>query len=296
MKRNSFSNMKRALLLVGTALTLFALTGVAGAAKDGRKIATVDIAPAPELFATEPQPLTVTQCGQCHPGIFKNLKNDGARHRFDCQKCHATFHAYNPKKGGWEAIMPKCGSCHAEPHGKSITDCANCHTNPHTPKKVAMEARLLNACGDCHTTPKEQLAAFPSKHSKLGCNRCHTSHGFKPTCFACHKPHHEGQEIATCTKCHQVHKPKVVTYGKDAPAATCGACHGKIYGKWQKTASKHGKVNCATCHHDKHGYVPKCTECHGLPHKESIHQHFPNCLSCHLDVHDLPAKGQLGSK
>jgi hypothetical protein len=289
MKRRHIFTPKGTAFIVALLLSLATAALAAGA----KKIATVEIPPAPELYAAEPQPLTVTQCGQCHPGVFKSLKNDGARHRFGCQNCHTTFHAYNPKKGGWEALMPKCGSCHAEPHGKQITDCANCHTNPHSPKKVAMEARLVNACGDCHTSPKEQLAAFPSKHSKLGCTRCHTSHGFKPTCFTCHKPHHEGQEIATCTKCHQVHKPKVVTYAKDAPAVTCGSCHGKIYAKWQKTASKHGKVNCATCHHDKHGYVPKCTECHGLPHKKSIHEHFPNCLSCHLDVHDLPAKGAM---
>lgn len=296
MNGNISRNTKRALLTIGAALALFALAGVAGAAKDGKPVATVTIPPAPELYATEPQPLTVNQCGQCHPGVFKSLKNDGARHRFDCQKCHATFHAYNPKKGGWEALMPKCSSCHADPHGKKVTDCANCHTNPHAPRKVAMDTRLISACGDCHTSPKEQLAAFPSKHSKLGCNRCHTSHGFIPSCFTCHKPHHEGQELATCTKCHPVHKPKVITYGKDAPAVTCGSCHGKVYAKWQKTASKHGKVGCATCHHDKHGYVPKCTECHAAPHKRSILQHFPNCLSCHLDVHDLPAKGQAGGK
>lgn len=285
--------LRRAALVIGVQLAALALATLAFAA-EGKKIATVTIPPAPELYATEPPPLTVSQCGQCHTGVFRNLKNDGSKHRFDCQKCHTTFHSYNPKKGGWEAMMPKCSSCHAEPHGKNITDCANCHTNPHTPKKVAMEARLVNACGDCHKSPKEQLAAFPSKHSKLGCTRCHTSHGLIPSCFNCHKPHHEGQELATCTKCHPVHKPKVITYGKDAPAVTCGSCHGKIYAKWQKTPSKHAKVNCATCHHDKHGYVPKCTECHAAPHKQEILKHFPNCLSCHLDVHDLPAKQGKG--
>ncbi len=284
----------KAALVIGVQLAALALAALAFAG-EGKKIATVTIPPAPEIYAAEPQPLTVNQCGQCHPGVFRNLKNDGGKHRFDCQKCHASFHAYNPtKKGGWEAIMPKCASCHAEPHGKTVTDCANCHTNPHTPKKVAMDARLLNACGECHASPKEQLVKFPSKHSKLSCQTCHTSHGFKPSCFTCHKPHHEGQELTTCAKCHQVHKPRQVTYEKDSPAVTCGSCHTKVYSKWKSTQSKHGKVNCATCHYTKHRFIPQCSECHGTPHKKEIHDRFPKCLSCHLDVHDLPVMQKKG--
>jgi hypothetical protein len=287
MKGANLFGVTRAPLVIGVLLAVLALAALAFAG-EGKKIATVTIPPAPELYATEPPPLTVSQCGQCHPGVFRNLKDDGAKHRFDCQKCHTTIHAYNPKKGGWEALMPKCSSCHAEPHDKTITDCANCHTNPHTPKKVAMETRLVNACPVCHASPKEQLVKFPSKHSMLTCQKCHTSHGYKPSCFTCHKPHNVGQELATCTGCHPVHKPLLITYEKDVPAATCGSCHGKVYAKWQKTLSRHSKVNCATCHHSKHRYVPQCTECHAAPHKKEILSRFPSCLSCHLDVHDLP--------
>ncbi len=291
MKRVTVFELKRATLVI---VALMAGLAAQASAGDGKRGATVAIPPTPEIYATEPPPLTISQCGQCHPGIFGNLKNDGAKHRFDCQKCHSTFHSYNPKKGGWEALMPKCSSCHAEPHGNKVTDCANCHANPHTPKKVAMETRLVNACPDCHAAPKEQLVKFPSKHAKLSCQKCHTSHGYKPSCFTCHKPHHEGQELATCAKCHPVHRPLQITYGKDAPAVTCGSCHGKVYAKWQSTPSKHGKVNCATCHHSKHRTVPQCTECHGTPHKQEIHNRFPKCLSCHLDVHDLPIMQKKG--
>lgn len=289
MNRLNVRGLKKVSLPIGVLLAALALA-VAAFAGEGKKVATVTIPPAPELYAAEPQPLTVNQCGQCHPGVFRNLKNDGAKHQFDCQKCHTTFHAYNPKKGGWEALMPKCSSCHAEPHGKAITDCLACHSNPHAPKKVAMDARLVSACGTCHAGAKQQLDAFPSKHTKLGCNRCHTSHGYKPSCFNCHKPHHEGQELATCAKCHPVHKPRQITYEKDSPAVTCGSCHGQIYGTWQKTPSKHGKLNCAVCHHTKHGYVPQCTECHAAPHKPFILNRFPKCLTCHLDVHNPPTK------
>jgi hypothetical protein len=288
-RMNGIKSLRRtkALLVIGVQLTVLALAALTFAG-EGKKIATVTIPPAPELYATEPQPLTVSQCGQCHPGVFRNLKNDGTKHRFDCQKCHTAFHAYNPKKGGWDALMPKCSSCHAEPHGKQITDCASCHSNPHAPKKVAMDTRLINACPTCHAGPQEQLVKFPSKHAKVGCQKCHTSHGYIPSCFNCHKPHHAGQELATCTKCHPVHRPLQIAYEKDVPAVTCGSCHGKVYAKWQKTGSKHAKVNCATCHHSKHRYVPQCTECHAAPHKKEILSRFPRCLNCHLDVHDLP--------
>ena len=287
MKGISMFELSRGAIVGGLLLAVLAISGPACAAA-GKTVATVAIPPAPELYAVQPQPLTVTQCGQCHPGVFASIKDNGAKHRFDCQKCHASFHAYNPKKGGWDAIMPKCSSCHIDLHGKTFTDCASCHANPHAPKKVAMESRLLNACGECHTSPKDQLAKYPSKHSKLSCQKCHTSHGYKPSCFGCHKPHHEGQELATCTTCHSVHKPLLISYGKDVPPTTCGSCHGKVYSKWQKTPSKHGKVSCVTCHYSKHRFVPQCSECHGTPHKAEIHNRFPKCLSCHIDVHDLP--------
>ena len=293
MGSRHFLGLKKGLLPFCIQLAVLMLATQVFAASGG-KIATVTIPPTPEIYAAEPQPLTVNQCGQCHPGAFGNLKNDGGKHRFDCRKCHTAFHAYNPKKGGWDAIMPKCASCHAEPHGKTVTDCAGCHTNPHAPRKVAMEARLLNACGECHAGPKEQLVKFPSKHSKLSCQTCHTSHGYKPSCFTCHKPHHEGQALATCNKCHQVHKPLQIYYEKDSPAVTCGSCHSRVYTKWQSTPSKHRKVNCATCHHTKHRLVPNCSECHGTPHKKEIHDRFPKCLSCHLDVHDLPVMQKKG--
>ena len=279
--------LKRGLIIFALQLAFMAIVSLAAAA-EGKKIATVTIPPAPELYTVQPQPLTVNQCGQCHPGVFASLRDNGLRHRFDCQKCHSTFHSYNPKKGGWDAIMPKCSSCHTEIHGSKFTDCAGCHANPHAPKKIAMDDRLIKACGQCHSGPADQLATFPSKHSKLGCQKCHTSHGYKPTCFTCHKPHYEGQTIATCTTCHSVHKPKMVTYGADVPPVACGACHGRVYAKWQKTPSKHGKVSCVSCHQSKHRAIPQCTDCHGKPHKAEIHSRFPNCLTCHVDVHDLP--------
>ena len=271
--------------LVVVALLFAASTAFAG------KLAKVDIPVQPQLYAVTPTPLAPSQCAQCHAGQFGNLKENGGKHRFACQECHVQFHAYNPLKKNYEEIMPKCLTCHPEVHGPANKDCLTCHTNPHTPRKVAMSDRLTNSCATCHPGPKAQMVQFPSKHATFKCSVCHTVHGFKPSCAMCHKPHYQGQGFDTCTKCHSVHKPLQVTYGPDATPETCGSCHKAEFAKWMATPSKHHHVSCAQCHHDKHGYIPKCTECHKAPHPRGILDKFPNCLSCHLDVHSLPGMG-----
>lgn len=270
-------------------LFLLALVLVASTAF-AAKVATVDIPVKPELYAVEPKPLTPDQCAQCHTSVFSGLASVGGKHRFDCQQCHKAIHSYNPRKGNWDEIMPKCSSCHTDIHGAANKDCATCHSNPHTPNNVAFSQRLTSTCGTCHVAQQEEVTKFPSKHTKVACAMCHkTKHGFKPSCFMCHKPHFRDQPEETCTKCHPVHKPKQVTYPVTEPAQTCGSCHTAVFEKWKRTPSRHAKVNCATCHKDKHGYVPQCTECHKTPHPKSFLDRFPKCLGCHLDVHDLPS-------
>jgi hypothetical protein len=276
MKKSSLSLIVAALILVAS--TAF-----------GAKMATVDIPEKAELYATAPAALTPQQCAQCHTGAFAGLKNAGGKHRFDCQACHTVIHAYNPKKANYDEVMPKCASCHTDIHGPANKDCSTCHSNPHTPRKVAMSPRLAGACATCHADEKAELVQFPSKHTMVSCDRCHTSHGFKPSCFMCHKPHYKDQAIEACAKCHSVHKPKQVTYQGTDWNQTCASCHTKVYAKLSKSPARHSKVACASCHKSKHGYIPQCTECHKAPHPKSILDRFPKCLGCHLDVHDLPS-------
>lgn len=281
----------RMLSVVAIAAVATLIPGLPAGARD---IATVKIPVAAELYAGDAQPLTPTQCGQCHAAHYGNLKSQGGRHRFACQECHKSFHAYNPTKGvaAYQELMPKCAACHDLPHGKAAPDCSNCHNDPHAIKKPVMGARLTAACGDCHAGPKAELAANPSKHTKVACDRCHTSHGFKPNCSMCHKAHYPEQGFDTCTKCHKVHKPTLVTYASDTENATCASCHGEIAGKLKKSPSKHAAVSCATCHQDKHKAVPQCTECHDAPHAKVFLERYPNCLACHLDPHNLPLMGK----
>src|SRR6185369_5392626 len=277
-------------ILSGVVIAL-AFAGMSFAETQAKKIATVTIAPTPEQYAVQPQPLTASQCAQCHTAQFQGIKDNGGRHRFACQSCHNLLHAYSPRKGNYDAIMPKCSSCHETPHGPKITECSACHANPHTPKKIAVTPQLANYCFDCHGSVRDQLATYPSKHTKVACTMCHTSHGFKPSCFTCHKPHVEGQTVPDCLKCHPVHQPRQIFFGKGEPSNTCATCHGKIFNKLSNSTSKHRAVACVTCHKDKHRYIPQCSDCHGLPHNKAFHEKFPRCLSCHIDVHDLPNMG-----
>ena len=73
---------------------------------------------------------------------------------------------------------------------------------------------------------------------------------------------------------------------------TCNACHSNVYAQWKGTPSKHGQVACSECH-TEHAMIPECSNCHEPPesHAAKLLEMFPNCLTCHLDVHDLPVKG-----
>ena len=276
------------------AMTVAVACLLLGSPAEAKEIATVKIPVKAELYATDPQPLTPTQCGQCHESYFRNLKSDGGKHRFECQGCHKSFHAYNPVKGiaAYQALMPQCASCHNLPHGKAITDCANCHSDPHAIKKPITGVRLAGACGDCHAKPKAELIENPSKHTKVACDKCHTSHGFKPNCNMCHQPHYPEQGFDSCSKCHPVHKPKLVTYGSDTQNVDCASCHRDVIDKLKKSPSKHSAVSCATCHQARHKAIPQCTECHEAPHPKVFLDRYPTCLTCHLDPHDLPMKSK----
>ena len=246
---------------------------------------------AAELYAADPEPFTPVECGRCHVNQYSNLKNAGGLHRFSCQECHELFHMYNPLKNNYAELMPRCASCHGEPHGPKQTACADCHQDPHAPQRAPALAKLSPICADCHAAPAGTLAAFPSAHTELGCDSCHhDQHGYVPTCFECHEGHKPSQSLDSCASCHQdVHKPLQIALSDDTDAVTCAACHDAVYGKWAATPSKHGAVNCGQCH-TSHGYLPNCRDCHASPHDPQQLRVFPDCLTCHLDVHDLPVK------
>lgn len=243
-----------------------------------------------DIFEVSPEPLTVADCARCHVSHYENLKDQGGKHRFDCQLCHKVFHAYNPRKNNFDEIMPKCASCHQRPHGQKHVDCLSCHTNPHTPRNVAYSNTIKSSCSDCHGEQAGQLAQHPSRHTKQECAMCHhEKHGYIPSCFQCHEPHHQGQPPESCTQCHPVHMPLQIAFTPEADARVCSGCHDGVYGMWSKTPSKHGGVNCSQCH-SEHGLIPDCSQCHGKPHDESFHTKYPNCLTCHVNPHDLPVK------
>ncbi len=273
-----------ALVFVAT-LAGFFLPGDASAVE--RKLPQVDTS----LYAEMPIPLQPAECGQCHGGQFLGLRDSGGKHRFACQECHQVFHAYNPRKNNYDELMPLCSTCHGQQHGAKKIDCLNCHQNPHTPLQIPAMDRLAKACADCHTAPAKELKKFPSAHTEQGCQTCHhDKHGYIPDCAECHDGHYDDQPVQDCMSCHtRVHAPLQIGFPRDANVKTCSGCHDNVYGKWQRTPSKHGQVSCVTCH-QAHGKIPDCTECHGVPHNKKQMELFPKCLTCHIDVHDLPIK------
>ena len=280
----------RIILTLCTFVSMAALAGFSqpgDASAAGRKLPQVDA----NLYATMPVPLQPAECGQCHGGQFVDLKDSGGKHRFACQECHQVFHAYNPRKNNYDELMPLCTTCHGQKHGPKQVDCINCHQNPHAPLLVPAMDRLAKACADCHTAPAKELKKFPSAHTEQDCQSCHhEKHGYIPDCMECHDGHYAEQPVQDCLNCHvRVHAPLQIGFPRDSNVQTCSGCHEDVYGKWQGTPSKHGQVACITCH-QAHGKVPDCTECHGVPHNKKQMEMFPDCITCHIDVHDLPVK------
>ena len=300
-------NQRKKSVLITIGLSLVLLIIVACATE---QIAPVTAQPVPQATAQTAQPvveapkplspyevaltpLTPADCGRCHASVFNQIKTEGGKHKIDCTKCHTKFHQYNPVKQNWNEIMPQCKTCHGLIHGEKFAVCATCHSNPHAPKtQMTMSAEMSKVCGDCHTKTAKVLKDNPSKHTKVDCSACHhNKHGYIPSCMECHKPHSANQTVKDCLVCHPVHSPLVIKYPENTANDVCGGCHSAVYNKIKNTASKHGQVACAKCH-TRHKYLPKCQDCHAKPHGESLLKKFPNCLQCHGDVHDLPAKSK----
>lgn len=241
-------------------------------------------------YEADIKPLTPDECARCHYSVFSQIKNEGGKHKLDCTKCHTKYHAYNPVKQNWAEIMPKCETCHGVFHGQKFTACTQCHA-PHAPKtQIAVNAETAKTCADCHGKVAQTLQQAPSKHTKVACATCHHSkHGLIPSCMTCHKPHAAKQTDKDCLACHPAHTPLVIKYPENTPNEVCGGCHSAVFNKIHNSLSKHGQVGCAQCH-PQHKKIPKCEECHGKPHGEVVLKKFPDCLACHVDVHDLPSK------
>jgi len=254
-------------------------------------------APKPEAkevspYAAELKPLSAAECGRCHMPVYNQIRTEGGKHQIECVNCHTKYHVYSPSKQNWKDIMPQCKTCHGVFHGDKFPTCSVCHSEPHAPKKqIAMSAELTKACADCHAKVTDQLRTNVSKHTKVACSTCHhQKHGYIPSCMECHTPHTEKMTVKDCLACHPVHSPLNITYAETVSNDLCGSCHKQVYDKLNASVSKHRLVACAKCHHSKHRYIPKCAECHGSPHGEALLKKFPNCLQCHIDVHNLPTK------
>ena len=243
------------------------------------------------------QPLTLAECARCHTAHYGWLQNNGARHQtVACTDCHEVFHAYNPLRNNYAAIIPKCSSCHDAPHGTAepVMQCLECHVNPHQPLvSIPDPAGLEGRCQLCHDEVAASLKAEVSKHTEQECSSCHSEkHGRIPQCSECHENHSPMVVLETpdCLACHPVHTPLQIVYPLTQSKEVCAGCHDEAYGLLQAKETKHSAFTCAKCH-PAHGQVPACQECHGKPHSAAIHEKFMNCGDCHNIAHGLDIPG-----
>lgn len=246
------------------------------------------------VYDIEVQPLTLADCARCHSTHFNWLKSNGGLHQgVACTECHEQFHVYNPIKNNYADIMPKCSQCHDAPHGSApqVSQCLSCHTNPHQPIVSLLKPMQLEPnCPICHADIAKKLADKPSKHTKRHCSECHSKvHGRIPECSECHDSHSPKMELKTadCLGCHPVHTPLEISYPATEPKELCAGCHEDVYNTLKSNTTKHSGLTCAYCH-PTHGEIPRCQKCHGeTPHNPAMHEKFPQCISCHINPHDL---------
>jgi len=228
--------------------------------------------------------LSVSDCVKCHSEQPAQIAANGASHQteIDCQACHEGHRPSSPEN------IPVCSNCHeGSAHYEIETPCLSCH-NPHQPLNVTLEGEHKAVCVSCHSGPNKEMISSPSKHATFACNFCHAdTHGNIPNCVDCHEPHSELMTQADCATCHQAHQPLALTYPATTNSQLCASCHDTAFATLTASPAKHSQISCATCHADKHMTVPECTDCHGLPHADSMHKRFPKCSECHNLAHDL---------
>lgn len=246
-----------------------------------------------KIYEVDIEPLGLADCIRCHISQTGRLREKGGKHRrVACTDCHRQFHAYNPPKNNFSAIMPKCSFCHTLQHGEDegVSTCLNCHFDPHQPRTVREPEKLEGQCRICHPSIGGLLDEKPSKHTERKCSECHSKkHGRKPDCTECHQNHSPQLELTTgeCMQCHPVHTPLEIHYPVTQVKELCGGCHTKPYEDLRDTVTKHSALTCAKCH-PKHGYLPECRECHGdQVHHAGIHEKKPVCGDCHSIAHKL---------
>lgn len=229
--------------------------------------------------------LQADDCAKCHVFQMKMVAEHGGKHATEvgCLDCHPQ----HPPKG--KNTKVPCVLCHkGQPHFQ-VGDCLRCHANPHKPIESLRDP--LNpekkACLSCHAGVGQEMDAAPSRHAKLFCNRCHNHHKEIPGCLDCHEPHLPEQPAADCLRCHPAHQPLKITPIGYVPATVCRSCHKKPADDLADTRTNHGGISCLYCHKGQHPSTPDCQDCHGLPHAQSIHSQYRNCLECHGDAHKL---------
>ncbi len=232
----------------------------------------------------------------------------GVHEALRCEACHtnANVEVLAPGSVRFLGLEQACATCHASPHGASMSqNCAECHGQDtpfdvladfeHDPIFELVGAHAGVGCYDCHEngTPYsvENSQRVKATHART-CSTCHEddhSQSFlervaaeafvEPSakCAACHSAVRNGFELAHSEMTLEHHAATGFELAVPHDDAKCTACHDPA-GSFRQKYPGRAADNCAACHADPHGgqfdepltAARACTECHAddafLPH------------------------------
>ena len=245
-------------------------------------------------------------CESCHrvtgwtPSTFGAARHaalrfplDGAHALADCAACHGPSRPGLPpltnrqSLGTAKIALPlaerECGSCHADPHGSSLTTaafptCTSCHdTRAFRPSSLGAEAhagfafRLEGAhlavpCAGCH----RDLERAPARSTLVRAARPVPSMRFavrsSGNCASCHRDPHQGEFATgaaggrTCESCHTVatfapasrfdhDRDTEFPLTEGHAGVGCAQCHGQVRDAAGGTRVQYRiSTTCESCH------------------------------------------------
>jgi len=196
----------------------------------------------------------------------------GKHKTIDCRNCHKPDFIQDPEikknQTTYLGLDPKCLSCHADYHQKTLSsDCTKCHNyNQFKPASEFNHSRtdfpltgahLKVTCIECHKKEIRNNVSF-QKFASVDFQTCHS----------CHKDPHDNKFGTNCKACHideSFHKIK----------PTSNFNHNLTGFKLE---GRHKSIDCRKCHDNRVGSLGLFREFEKINKLE--------CISCHKDIHE----------
>lgn len=252
----------------------------------------------PSILVDPDAPVTMGQCGFCHPDIDKFKPGriffkheDHLKRDYQCSACHPAF-PHRPASIDRNS-MRACYRCHSLEHngnGLVATEkCEDCHPKEfklqpadHTVKFLSGEHRERGLSDGAYCTMCHKASVCVKCHNggtkladkRIGRKVIPADHR-KPAWASQHGPLFLGQE-GQCAICHD--------------SASCQRCHQTTMPHPTDWLAAHAKskglsgTDCRVCHKDR----AVCQDCHHATMK-SAELVAKNCVKCHPEMNQEPA-------